>query len=52
MGDTLDDIAERIGTLRDEQESDDHDREYSGDDESLDQRDVQDEYAGGWATER
>lgn len=44
---TLDNIAEEIGTVTDEQHSDDF-RRYSEGEHDLDTLDVQDEYDGGW----
>lgn len=44
---TLDNIAEEIGTVTEEQHSDDF-RRYGEEGDDLDHLDVQDEYDGGW----
>jgi len=52
MSDQLDDIADDIGVLTDERDPDDGDRVVADDDVTGDTLDVQDEYDGGWSTER
>jgi hypothetical protein len=47
----LDDIAESIGTIEEEQDADSTDRVQDPDSETWDGRDVQTEYDGGWSTD-
>jgi hypothetical protein len=51
MTDTLGQIAQRCGTVTDEQQADDE-RDVGTDDDTVGEYvDVQDEYDGGWSTE-
>lgn len=48
---SLDSIAESIGTVHEEQRDDEINREAADDDVSLPQRDVQEEYDGGFSND-
>ena len=52
MSDQLDDIADELGVLTDERKPDDGDRVVADGDVTGETLDVQDEYDGGWSTER
>jgi hypothetical protein len=48
---SLDDIAEEIGTVEEDQTDDDHDRFHESDTSAELQRRSMDEYDGGWSAD-